>query len=263
MERRKDEFRLLGDLARGRIVRRNDAAKVTYLVTGTEKGDAGRKISPQDVASLLASGAVSLVEDEIKLTSAGASALRRFKSGNTKFLDQHRNLAKAILPEGHDGPAPFVNAAESPLIWLRARKSKTGEPLIAPVEFEAGSRLAADFFAAGHQPRVTASWEPAGSPNRRRFGGRSNFDPTGSALDARQRLKHALESVGPDMARLLVDVCCLETGLTDIERRRNWPRRSARIVLRIGLGNLARHYGLTNERASDAVTDIARLVSGA
>ncbi len=69
---------------------------------------------------------------------------------------------------------------------------------------------------------------------------------------AKMRFEQALKAVGPDNAGILIDVCCFERGLAEIERASGWPQRSGKIVLQLALRQLARHYGLiANEPPDD------------
>jgi hypothetical protein len=63
------------------------------------------------------------------------------------------------------------------------------------------------------------------------------------SLAARQRVWRALEHAGPGLSSVLLEVCCLASGLEAAERHLNWPRRSAKLVLLIALQRLAQHYG--------------------
>ena len=67
---------------------------------------------------------------------------------------------------------------------------------------------------------------------------------SGAIVVARQRFFSALDAVGPELSRILVHVCCHEVGLEEIEEAAGWPQRTARVVLDLGLTQLARHYGL-------------------
>ena len=138
-----------------------------------------------------------------------------------------------------------VNSAESPLEWLRGRKDRHGGSFLSQSQFEAGERLRRDFTVAGMAPSVTANWSTFHLPRmtRRGDGAGAGASMHDTALAARQRVQAALGAVGPELSGLLIDVCCLLTGLEDAERSRSWPKRSAKVVLRLALDQLSRHYG--------------------
>lgn len=134
--------------------------------------------------------------------------------------------------------------AESPLAWLASRRDKDGSPLISPAEFQAGERFRRDFTLAGLMTRTTMNWEVFGGRTERRSGRGSSGLIADAAIDARQRVERALTALGPELAGVAIDVCCHLKGLVDVERRHGWPQRSGKVVLRLALSSLARHYGL-------------------
>jgi hypothetical protein len=145
-----------------------------------------------------------------------------------------------------NGTAVVINDAESPLAWLARRKSRDGRPMIEPVQFQAGERLRLDFTFAQLMPRMTVDWaSPLAGGDRSSVGRPIAMADT--VVAARQRLRHALDAVGPEFAGLLIDVCCFLKGIEDVERERGWPPRSAKVVLQLGLDRLVRHYGLAAE----------------
>src|SRR5690349_4992821 len=146
-----------------------------------------------------------------------------------------------------DGKATVVfDENESPLIWLARRRGRDGNALVEPHQLQAGERLRRDFTYASLMPSTTANWSNP-TPATRRRGGYRESTPTDTMVAARQRVHLALDAVGPEFAGLLVDVCCFLKGLEDVERERAWPARSGKIVLRLGLERLARHYGFSGQ----------------
>lgn len=146
------------------------------------------------------------------------------------------NLSNARTACGHE--------AATPLLWLYSRKDRSGKRGISDIEFAAGERLRAELTFAGLSPRVTMDWQGLGVID----GGTSlGLNPTEAAIAARQRVRQALLAVGPECAGVLTDLCGFLKGLEQIEQERNWPRRSAKIVVQMALAALARHYGLQDE----------------
>jgi hypothetical protein len=145
---------------------------------------------------------------------------------------------------------PGRDLSESPLAWLARRKDKDGRPMLTQAEFDAGERLRADFWFAQLTPRLTVNWSmllSAGADKRR--GSDLAPDLRDSVIAARERVRRALSAVGPDLAGVLIDVCCHLKGLEASEKASGWPQRSGKIILRIALGQLARHYGILGTSA--------------
>lgn len=194
------------------------------------------------------------------ISRRGASALRsllsRPRSTEPAPLSSPvRRAATTSQPRGKEyagpGDLPRTNLKESPLAWLRQRRDKDGKPMISATELDAGERLRADFDRAHLNPRVTASWNPAAVPSGQARGAPGvGLDPADSVIMAKQRVELALKAVGPELAGMLVDVCCFLQGIEQAERNGGWPRRAGKVVLQLGLAHLARHYGLDQRQAT-------------
>ena len=185
-------------------------------------------------------------ERRLALTDAGRAHLRRLSAPDVDqaepFRAQHasyalRQLEKAARPT-------LVNEAESPLAWLARRKDRDGRTFLDAAQLEAGERFRRDIEQAQLLQRVTANWEASINAARR---GADAGAVSEVAIDARRRLARAFDAVGPELAGLLTDVCGYLKGMEIVESERGWPPRSAKVVLKIALDRLARHYGLAVE----------------
>jgi hypothetical protein len=154
--------------------------------------------------------------------------------------------------------AIVVDDAESPLAWLASRKGPDGRPLLTQQMFDAGERLRRDFEAGQMSQRVTAQWGASIMPGAR---GRSGLPgqtltQTEQALAARQRVWNALQHAGPGLSSVLLEVCCLASGLEAAERHLKWPKRSAKLVLLIALERLVQHYGYDGKPACALINQL-------
>lgn len=196
------------------------------------------------------------------ITSAGRAALRRLLeddaaarnpgfaeaqgSFTTPFANQHRIWAERRLEEpGAEGSRRLrANLAESPLGVLARRRDKEGEPFLTPDLVAAGERLREDFELAQLGPRVAQNWErflTGGDRGQYREG----QGPGGGSGRARDRVAAALRDLGPGLGDMVLRCCCFLEGLEAAERRLGWSARSGKIVLRIALIRLKRHYDET------------------
>ncbi len=146
-----------------------------------------------------------------------------------------------------------INPEESPLAMLYRRKNANGSSFISESEFLAGERLRADFTRGSLMPSVTMRWDTNVGSGRSGSGGMA--DLTDIALASRIRVERALEAIGPELNGVLVDVCCFLKGLETVEHERQWPVRSAKMLLKVGLAALHRHYNphLQKEREKAVV----------
>ncbi len=160
-----------------------------------------------------------------------------------QFGEQHRVWAERTIGDAGTGNARRMryNLAESPVAALARRRDKDGELFLSAEQVTAAERLREDFELAQMGPRVAQNWD--------RFltaGDRGGFRPGAGQAEgpktARDRVAAALGELGPGLGDMVLRTCCFLEGLELAEKRLGWSARSGKIVLRIALTRLCRHY---------------------
>ena len=193
------------------------------------------------------------------ITPAGRAALRRHAaeapggSGLAEAparFDHARGGGAAPAPGAAEpGAPPSRNLAESPIAMLARRRDRDGRFFLTPELVAAGERLREEFELARMAPRVTQDWD------RFLAAGVTGGVPRGPGegpARARARVQAALAELGPGLADVALRTCCFLEGIESFERRAGWSPRSGKVVLRIALQRLRRHY--------DSLGDAGRMV---
>mgnify|MGYP001103101467 CR=1 FL=1 len=196
-----------------------------------------------------------------RITQAGRSALARLlaeaenaarKAANPKGFAEAQTpfsaarAAQSAAPqdedEDEDRPRRMRYAmGESPLTSLARRRDKDGAPFLTDDLVRAGERFREDFELAQIGENTTQKWE--GLLTGGVTGGRASGDPvSGGASAARARVEGVLKDLGPGLGDVALRCCCYLEGLEVTEKRLGWSARSGKIVLRIALQRLKRHY---------------------
>jgi hypothetical protein len=167
--------------------------------------------------------------------------IARHETPEPDFARPHRDLAEGSIELDGETVHVIRNQAESPLSALERLKGRAGEAYFPREALAAGERLHADFTRGQLQPQITMRFEPRlGTAVR---GGRGGVaDLSDSAVAARLRVNRAMDALGPELSGVALDVCCFMKGLETVERERQWPARSAKLMLKTALLALHRHY---------------------
>jgi hypothetical protein len=138
---------------------------------------------------------------------------------------------------------------ESPVLnRLSASPDDNGRPFLDKHHLAAAERLERLIARAQLRPRMTMSYDPASVRSGAKPQGHELAD---SAADARRLLNRLASTLPEDCWSVAVDVCGLGKGLQVVETERRWPRRSAKLVLRIALEQLAFEFGLAPHVAGE------------
>ncbi|TGN54886.1 helix-turn-helix domain-containing protein [Paracoccus liaowanqingii] len=167
--------------------------------------------------------------------------------------ESHRVWEDRVIEDPETGRRRHarVNIAESPLLVLARRRDTDGQPFLSAGLVSAGERLREDFELAQMGPRVTQNWDgfmTAGIDSSRTGSGFR-----GGSDNARDRVALALRDLGPGLGDIVLRVCCFLEGIEMTERRLGWSARSGKIVLRLALMRLERHYAETYGKGSPLI----------
>ena len=136
--------------------------------------------------------------------------------------------------------------ADTPLILLARRRDRDGSRFLAEDLVRAGERLREDFEMAELPAREGENWQDYLSGAAPLMAA----DPgSNAATVARQRVLGALRDLGPGLGDVALRCCCFLEGLETAEKKMGWSARSGKIVLRIALQRLKRHYEELGEAA--------------
>lgn len=191
-----------------------------------------------------------LDEDEASRTDQGGAG--GMSEAGAVFAGQHRVWGERQVLDD-EGPRRIrYNLAESPVALLGRRRDKDGKPFLDTSLVEAAERLREDFELAQMGPRIAQNWEKFLTG-----GDRGSFRSDSGLAEgpgrARERVAAALRDLGPGLGDVALRVCCFLEGIETAERRMGWAARSGKIVLRIALMRLRRHYDETYGRSGPLV----------
>lgn len=227
--------------------------------TGVVDRNVAQAFALKDWITCRKQGKISAYE----ITPVGRAALKRMLDSNnvsnrnmlglseaaTPFADQHRvwddrgfvaSDDQADKPK--DGQRRIrYNLAESPISLMGRRRDKDGKPFLEADLVRAGERLREDFEIGQMGPRVAQNWERF-LTGTDRCGLKPEAERGEGSSGARDRVAAALRDLGPGLGDVALRVCCFLEGIEATEKRMGWAARSGKIVLRIALQRLKRHY---------------------
>ncbi|MEM1301840.1 MAG: DUF6456 domain-containing protein, partial [Pseudomonadota bacterium] len=227
------------------VVRETDAGSIRTAVVDRDVAEA---MALKNWISAQSSGRIA----RYAITGAGRVALEQVLSEPAELDAGLTETEAAFLGDEESEPPASghrrkrYGVAESPLVLLARRRDKDGARFLSDVLVRAGERLREDFEMAELEFAPGASWADVMTA----FDECTRADLTKAMQSARTRVKRALEELGPGLGDVSMKCCCFLEGLEVAEKRLGWSARSGKIVLRIALQRLKRHYDQLGDSAS-------------
>ncbi|MBV7409829.1 DUF6456 domain-containing protein [Maritimibacter sp. DP1N21-5] len=224
-----------------------------------------KAVVPREVAELLAlnewiSGEVSGRLSRYRITPSGRTKLQHL------IAEEETRRADGLEAMDRSKPRPPGQTrgrsvgAEPPLRVLARRKRSCGEPFLdrpmtqAAERFRESYEIARAGGAIGDDiGRLLSGGYQSVAPNAASPGRGALVMKTPRHIVAHESLHRALAALGPELAETVILSCCHEDGMEAIEEKLDYPARSGKIVLRIALGTLARHYAAVGDEGQDLI----------
>lgn len=234
--------------------------EIAVIVRETENGDTTRQATlERTVAEAFAfKGWIAYDAPgkvlKYRITQAGRTALSKLLAqAEMKALGFAENQAEFALdpaagrgftPGQAKSRGPRFQSAETPLALLARRRDKGGDLFLDPELVAVGERVHEDFVLTGLAHGKDETWD--------QFLCRASSAPPEApqAARAQDRLVGALRDLGPGLGDAVLRCCCALEGLELTEKRMGWSARSGKIVLRIALQRLKRHYATLGDEGA-------------
>jgi hypothetical protein len=156
--------------------------------------------------------------------------------------NQHRTLeTRHIYNPDKVKRSVSVNTSVSVFKKLSTQRDTKGRPYLSADEVEAGDMFSRDYSSAYGSNIGTQSY--SGMSVSRDRAHNCAEDISIHMLDRQKRSRAALQHVGPGLDQTLIALCGREWGLERLEAEQGWPKRSAKIILKLALARLSAFYG--------------------
>lgn len=164
--------------------------------------------------------------------------------------------AQALFaPPEARGTGPKRSAGtDAPFEVLARRPRADGAPWLPAELVAAAHRFRETWEIARIGGALTTDWERLVTGRVSGGGDLPGTPAPARRLAAERSLEGAIRALGPDLAETVLLGVCQEQGMEDIEKRLDFPARSGKIVLRIALRSLARHYREVGSEEFDLIS---------
>jgi hypothetical protein len=167
-----------------------------------------------------------------------------FSEDQAAFVSQFQSAEQDVSKHPTGRKRVRYGATETPVMALARRKDRDGQPFLSDGLVRAGERLREDFELAHLRDEACVSVEDILTLQPDDFASRGR---AGNA--AHGRVVNALRELGPGLSDVVLRCCCCLEGLEKAEKRMGWSARSGKIVLRIALQRLRRHYDSLGDKS--------------